>query len=378
MNAFLVPTLALVNPRAVTVYWYVVRGSGFVLYLLLSLSVILGLLMALRCRSDAWPRVITEELHRYILLVAGIFLVIHVGTTLLDSFIHLSIGQVLIPFTSTYRTIWMSAGIVSMYLAAALFLSIYTRRFIGYKAWRTMHYAGSFAWILALTHSVTSGSDTRTPWALGIYGGTALIVTLLLAVRFGGLPVPLGQRGPLRPKVLWSLSGAFLLGTLLIESGPLASHWASRAGGTPALAAVPPIATASLPPVSFTDALAGSYTQETPGSLQQGTALLHLRLRGNGSYPVTLSYGLLLQPMEGGAQFVRGVFSLSPSSLAWNCSGPVTFHAPDLLASSCSPPGRSSMRLSVRFRLDGAGRVTGQIRAGSAARSPSSSGTSGA
>jgi predicted ferric reductase len=181
-------TLFLASPQKATVYWFVARGSGFVVFGLLTVAVCLGLLLALRWRTDAWPRMITEELHPFVLIVAAVFLCLHVVSVFLDTFIHFQWYQVLIPFTSSYRVVWLSLGIIAMYLGAALALSIYLRPFIGYRAWRTMHYAGFLAWILALTHGLTMGTDAGSPWAIALYGGSALLVVGLLAIRFGGVP----------------------------------------------------------------------------------------------------------------------------------------------------------------------------------------------
>jgi hypothetical protein len=357
-------TVALVSSQSVTMYWYVVRGSGFVVFVLLTLGVVLGLLMSLRWRTDAWPRIITEELHRYIMLVAGMFLVLHIGSTLLDSYVHFQLYQVFVPFTSGYRVIWMSAGIVSMYLAAALFASIYVRRFIGYRVWRTMHYAGFIAWLLALVHGIATGTDTRAHWALAIYGGGALIVALLLAVRAGGLALPIGRPAPWRPRVVGGLVATLLLGGLLVEIGPLQRGWAARAGG----AITPPVTTAaaSAPPSTFQDTMSGTADVQNPGALQQGTELLHLHVQGDGSYPVTASYGILLAGGFGGGQFVRGVFSLAPQSLGWACSGSVSFQPPDVLSGTCSPPGGPALQVVTHFSIDQSGNVTGQVEASSA------------
>jgi methionine sulfoxide reductase heme-binding subunit len=271
-------TIALVNPQSVTMYWYVVRGSGFVVYVLLTLGVVLGLLLSLRWRSDAWPRILTEELHRYIMLVSGIFLALHIGSTLLDTYVHFQLYQTLVPFTSGYRTVWMSAGIVSMYLAIALFSSIYLRRLIGYRAWRAMHYGGFVAWLLALVHGVATGTDTKAYWALAIYGGGALFVAGLLAVRAGGIPVPTRLRVrpvPRRPRVIAALAGIIVLGVLLVESGPLQRGWAARAGG----AISPPSTTAAAasPPSSFQDTATGTAQIQNQSLLQQGTEPVHIR-----------------------------------------------------------------------------------------------------
>jgi hypothetical protein len=369
-----VDTVALASPQSVTLYWYVVRGSGFVVFILLTTGVVLGLLMSLRWRTDAWPRIITEELHRYIMLVAGTFLVLHIGSTLLDSYVHFQLYQVFVPFTSGYRVIWMSAGIVSMYFALALFVSIYVRRFIGYRVWRTMHYGGFVAWLLALVHGIATGTDTKAHWTLAIYGGTALIVAVLLAVRAGGLPLHIGRPVPWRPRVVAALGAALLLGALLVENGPLQRGWAARAGG----AIAPPVtaaAAASAPPSSFQDTMTGTADVQSPGALQQGTELLHLQVQADGSYPVTASYGILLAGGFGGSQFIRGVFSLAPRSLGWTCSGAVSFQPPNTFASTCSPPAGPALHVVTQFTIDQSGSVTGQVQASPASGTSSGTGS---
>ena len=63
--------------------WYIARSSGIVAYLLLSSSVVLGALMAGRAKF-AWPRFAVEEVHRFLALLAGVFIVVHGSALLLD------------------------------------------------------------------------------------------------------------------------------------------------------------------------------------------------------------------------------------------------------------------------------------------------------
>jgi hypothetical protein len=53
-----------------TVTWDTARAAGFVAYGLVALSVALGLVLSLRWRSRAWPRWATNDLHRYVALLA--------------------------------------------------------------------------------------------------------------------------------------------------------------------------------------------------------------------------------------------------------------------------------------------------------------------
>jgi hypothetical protein len=362
-------TLLLANPQKATVYWFVARGSGFVVYGLLTVAVCLGLLLALRWRTDAWPRMITEELHPFVLIVAAVFLCLHIVSVFLDTFIHFQWYQVLIPFTSSYRVVWISLGIIAMYLGAALALSIYLRPFIGYRAWRTMHYAGFLAWSLALVHGIATGTDASSPWAIAIYGGSVLLVVALLAIRFGGVPISLGSPPRLRVPVLVSLSALLILGGYLATAGPWAPGWASRAQGLLSQSSPPLVAAVPLTvPASFSAPVSGTAHVENPGSLQQGTGLLHMRLTSHGRYRTSLGYALLLAAVQGGAQFIRGIYSLAPANLAWNCSGTVTYRPPDVLDSTCVVPRVRTTEIVTRFRLSPSGVVSGGVTAVPAAK----------
>ena len=355
--------LALISPGSATIYWYISRGAGFTVFILLTVAVALGMLLSLKWRSDAWPRFITNELHPFVQLVAGVFLAIHIVSVLLDSYIQFSVAGILIPLVSTYRPVWLAFGIVAMYLGVALAVSSYLKRFIGYRVWRSMHYAGFAAWLLALVHGITTGSDTRAPWATAIYAGSALLITGLLAIRFGGVPIPLGQPPRWRPRVVMALAASLVTAGFLTSIGPGARGWAARAQALHLPGRSAPAVTAArivLPP-TFKGAINGTaQVDQNAPQLQAGTSLLQMHLTSNGSVPLKLSYGLLLAQVAGGAQFVRGAFSATPPSLEWNCSGTVTYRSPDVLDGTCKLPNRT-VEIVSHFQLDNTGTVTGQV-----------------
>lgn len=166
-----------------TAVWYAARAGGFTAYLLLSASVCLGLLMSGKARLKQWPKFALEDVHRFLGVLAGVFIVIHGGALLLDSFVPFSLSQELVPGASSYRPLAVGLGVVGAELLVALAISNHYRRRIPHGAWRRLHMLNLAVWALALVHGLTAGTDATTTWALALYVGSAWLVLTLLIQR---------------------------------------------------------------------------------------------------------------------------------------------------------------------------------------------------
>ncbi len=167
-----------------SVTWDVARAGGFTTYILLTLSVIVGLALSTQIQSPSrWPRLLNSELHNFLMLLSTIFLVVHILATWVDPFTNFGWNEIFIPFASHYRPEWMAFGIVALYLGIAIGISTWLRPHIGYKLWRSLHVLTLGVFALATIHGIGSGSDTQTPWALGIYLSSIVLVGALLCRR---------------------------------------------------------------------------------------------------------------------------------------------------------------------------------------------------
>jgi predicted ferric reductase len=171
--------------------WYIARSSGIVAYLLLSSSVVLGALMAARVRFT-WPRFAVEEVHRFLALLAGVFIVVHGGALLLDTVVPISLPQELVPFASPYRPFAVGLGVLAAELAAAVGITNLFRLRLPYTLWRRVHYLTLAVWALATVHGFLAGTDRLDPWFAGIAAATVSTVALVLVTRFS--PWRLSQR----------------------------------------------------------------------------------------------------------------------------------------------------------------------------------------
>ena len=165
--------LAATNSHAL---WYLTRATGLVSLLLLTGSVVLGIIGVKRWSSRHWPRFVTGGLHKNVSLLAVAFLAVHVVTAVTDSFVTITWLNVFVPFTGTYRPVWLGLGAVAGDLLIALIITSLARQFIGYRAWRAVHWAAYGCWPIALVHGIGTGTDARHGWALAMLLGSLGLV----------------------------------------------------------------------------------------------------------------------------------------------------------------------------------------------------------
>jgi sulfoxide reductase heme-binding subunit YedZ len=149
--------------------WYLARAGGLVGFGLLTLAVLAGLTLSGRARLPGWPRFAVEDVHRFLGLLTGVFISLHVLALLLDSFLPFSVTSVLIPGTAPYRPLATAVGVIAAELLVALAITNRLRNHLSYRAWRRIHYLNFVVWALALVHGIAAGTDTRDVWALSMF-----------------------------------------------------------------------------------------------------------------------------------------------------------------------------------------------------------------
>ena len=214
--------------------WYAARGSGYVALGLLTLSVVLGVLTAVRWEGVETPRFLVQAVHRSVSLLVLVFLALHIVTAVVDPFAGLGLHDALIPFTSAYRPLWLGLGVVAMELLVAVVVTSLLRHRLGFRSWRTVHWLAYASWPVALAHGLGTGTDARTTWSLLI--DAACLGAVLYAVGWRlshGWPHRAGTR------LLLGTVTVALLGVLLVwtAGGPLRPGWARAAGTPPSLLA---------------------------------------------------------------------------------------------------------------------------------------------
>jgi hypothetical protein len=168
--------------------WYVNRGSGVVMLVLLTLSVVLGIVTTMRWRSPRWPRFITAGLHRSVSLLSVAFLAIHVISAVADGYAPIAWKDAVIPFVSQYQPLWLGLGAVALDLLAAVAITSVFRDRVGQRAWKAVHWSAYACWPIAFVHGLGIGTDTSAPWMLAIDGACVLAVAAAVLWRTSASP----------------------------------------------------------------------------------------------------------------------------------------------------------------------------------------------
>lgn len=165
------------------VLWYATRATGLVAFVLLSGVMVLGAMTSMRVSTPRWPGFAQQALHRRVSLLTVCFVALHVLTSVLDTFVHISVAAVVVPFASSYKPVWVGAGAVAFDLLAAVVVSSVVRHRLSARTWRSVHWLALACWPIALVHALAMGTDQRLPWVLVLTFGCVLAVGTAAALR---------------------------------------------------------------------------------------------------------------------------------------------------------------------------------------------------
>jgi DMSO/TMAO reductase YedYZ heme-binding membrane subunit len=355
-------TVAAVG-HGTTSLWYLTRATGLVALVLLSAAVVVGIVCSVGWATERWPRFASQSVHRNVSLLAFVFVVVHVVSSVADGYVPLSLLDAIVPFRTPYRTLWVGLGACAFDLMLAVAVTSGLRRRIGVRLWRAVHWLAYACWPIALFHALGAGSDGRLLGAEAVYviciaavlGALGWRIALAATARNGTRVLAAVVGG-----VVTIAAGAFAL------TGPMQPGWSKRAGTSSALLAqlarartAAPTAAASsgsagMPRVPFTSSISGTYSVRGPDATGNEQVVFTMRLSSGGT-PLTLA--LDGTAVDGGVSMASGVVSVG------GLRGPVTSLEGSDVGALVSGSGRS-VRLAIELSIDrSSGGVAGMVSA---------------
>jgi sulfoxide reductase heme-binding subunit YedZ len=348
------------------VWWFATRSTGIAALVLLTASMVLGILTSSRYARPKLPRFVTMGLHRNVSLLVLVFLALHIITTVVDSFAPVAWTDAVLPFAGAYRPLWLGLGALSFDLLIALTVTSLLRGRLGYQTWRWIHWASYACWPTAVLHGLGTGTDTKLPLFVAVTAACVGSVVIALWYRLGaGWPEHRGVRvsSGVASVVLPLLAMGWWLG------GPLQPGWALKAGtpvslvvhNKPAVGAKTSASAArQLPNPPFTAPLAGSVTQSAPN--QSGEiAIRVLATTGAGTNGV-LDIVLDGTPSGGGVSLTGSQVSYGTASQPQQYTGQLNALNGGVLQIATKDKSGQPMALTVTLNINGT-KATGQVSA---------------
>lgn len=142
--------------------WVVARIAGLSAYAVLAAAMVTGLGL----RSSVFQSLLTNralrETHTFATVLWVPLATVHVGALLLDQTSRLGLGQALVPFSSTYGTLGLGLGALSLDLMVLVIAAGLLRDRLPGVFWRWLHRLAYAAFAAGFVHSLLSGTDVAS------------------------------------------------------------------------------------------------------------------------------------------------------------------------------------------------------------------------
>ena len=366
------PSLIGTVGHGTTALWFLTRATGLVTLLLLSATVVLGTVASVGWTTERLPRFLSQAVHRNLSLFCLAILGVHVLTTVVDGYVPITLLDVVIPFRSPYRPVWVGLGALAFDMLLAVAITSGLRRRIGTAAWRGVHWLAYACWPVAVLHGFGSGTDAKLPGTQVVMVCCIGTVTVAVVWRLlTGRARSVGRR----------LGGAVAVAVVLLSIavfaavGPLRPDWSHRSGTSAGLLSQLANATTSttsnttlgarssaaarsssaIPTLPFSSTVTGHFTTSAPNADGDAVVTLFMTL-ADTSTPLQIR---IVGPADNGGVAMRR------SSVTFGSSnGQVTaLEGANIGAVVNSPSG--PVELALRLSLDpSTGTLTGQISGG--------------
>jgi sulfoxide reductase heme-binding subunit YedZ len=304
--------------------WYAARAAGIAAWVVLTIVVGFGLALAGRAGRPNQPRAAVTDVHRFGGIFAAVFVVVHIVTIAIDSWLPFSLSQLVIPFTAHYRPIWTGLGIVAAELMLVVGIANRLRRTLRYTLWRRIHYLTLVVWAAATVHLLGAGTDRSAPW-----------LSVTVAVGAGAIVALAAWRARL-PRLVAGAGGVVAAAAIAgIVLGPLRPHthaWNARV---------------------FNDDLTGKILVQNGAS----RAIVSMAGTGTGNQRVLVRADLLVDPNQLAATALQVEYL--PSGAV--CTGTVDQVGQTSFSGSCTIAPGDVRHISAAWNLIDQGRLQGTV-----------------
>ncbi len=149
------------------VVWYLIRSLGITAYILLTLSVIWGLVLSGRAAKDWSPGTLSMLLHSTLSWLGLVFSVLHAVLLMFDSYFSYHVLDILVPFRGPYRPVAVGLGTLALWILVVVTPSFaIKKRFLSHRVWKLVHYSSYGAFLMVTIHGMAAVTDANNLFKL--------------------------------------------------------------------------------------------------------------------------------------------------------------------------------------------------------------------
>ena len=168
-------------------FWLLARVAGLSAYAALAIALVTGI--GLRSGVLDWlgSNRAVRGLHEYTTVLWVPLAALHLVALLLDTTARIGVVDLFVPFRSSYGTLAIGVGALSLDLLIVVTVAAYLKRRMRKEMWLWLHRVVYVAFALVFLHAVLSGTDFSDPAVSAItWGSAAALLTLAIARVLGG------------------------------------------------------------------------------------------------------------------------------------------------------------------------------------------------
>ena len=167
--------------------WYLNRGTGVVLLVLLTASAVLGIAATRGAPGARVPRFAVQALHRNLALLGAVLTAVHVLAAVADEFVDIRWWQAFVPWRLAYEPFWLALGVLGLDLLLAVVVTSLVRDRLPRRGWLAVHLGAYTALVLSVAHGLGIGTDTGAGWVRWVYAGCCVALVAAACVRVVGV-----------------------------------------------------------------------------------------------------------------------------------------------------------------------------------------------
>lgn len=158
-------------------WWYMTRSSGIVAWLMLTATVIWGILVSTKAFPNQRRPLWLLAMHRWLSGLMLMFLAIHIAALVADNYVAFGWADVTVPYASDWKPGAVALGVIGMWLLIAVQITSLVMNRLPRRFWRVVHLFSYVAFWLTAMHSAYAGTDRST----GLYQASAAASILAVA-----------------------------------------------------------------------------------------------------------------------------------------------------------------------------------------------------